>query len=155
MVLGVSTGLEPIFAPVYKRRWRTGSEDVWNETIVMDPLFKEYLDAGKSVEHIVGAYDVTPEEHIKMQATVQKYIDSAVSKTCNLPADFESSTLYDEILSYIHEMKGITFYKAGSRGNEPLEALPIDSLDLDLLRKEGVAVQTESIDTCKSGVCEL
>jgi|TARA_R110000824_G_scaffold8276_5_gene37355 ribonucleoside-diphosphate reductase alpha chain len=155
MVLGVSTGLEPIFAPVYKRRWRTGSEGVWNETIVMDPLFKQYLDAGKSVEHIVGAYDVTPEEHIKMQATVQKYIDSAVSKTCNLPADFESKTLYDEILSYIHEMKGITFYKAGSRGNEPLEALALNTLDLDKLREDGIIEQVESVDSCKSGVCEL
>ena len=35
MVLGVSTGLEPIFAPVYKRRWRTGTDGVWNETTIV------------------------------------------------------------------------------------------------------------------------
>ena len=156
MVLGTSTGIEPIFAPVYKRRWRTGTEGVWNETIVLDPLFKEYLDAGKSVEHIVGAYDVKPEEHIQMQATVQKYIDSAVSKTCNLPSDFKQDELYDELLTYAGDMKGFTFYRAGSRGNEPLEAIPLDSIDLDALRATGdIEVQTESVDTCKSGVCEL
>jgi ribonucleoside-diphosphate reductase alpha chain len=156
MVLGTSTGIEPIFAPVYKRRWRTGTEDVWNETTVLDPLFKEYLDEGKNVKHIVGAYDVKPEEHIQMQATIQKYIDSAVSKTCNLPSNFEQSTLYDELLTYAGDMKGFTFYRAGSRGNEPLEAIPLDSIDLDTLRSSGeIEVQTESVDTCKNGVCEL
>tara|TARA_R100000458_G_scaffold11747_2_gene9532 strand:+ start:2304 stop:4208 length:1905 start_codon:yes stop_codon:yes gene_type:complete len=156
MVLGVSTGLEPIFAPIYKRRWRTGTDGVWNETNVVDPLFKELYLRGRDISHCVGAYDVTPEEHIKVQAVVQSYIDSAISKTCNLPAEFEPSNLYDDLLMYANEMKGFTFYRAGSRGNEPLEAVPIDSLNLDSLIQEGkLEEQTQSIETCIDGVCEL
>jgi ribonucleoside-diphosphate reductase alpha chain len=156
MVLGVSTGLEPIFAPVYKRRWRTGTDGVWNETYVVDPLFKQLYLRGRDVSHCVGAYDVTPEEHIKVQAVVQTYIDSAVSKTCNLPADFAPSNLYDDLLTYANDMKGFTFYRAGSRGNEPLEAVDISTINLDKMITDGtMEEQVEGIDTCVDGVCEL
>jgi len=156
MVLGVSTGIEPIFAPVYKRRWRTGTDGVWNEATVVDPLFKQLYLRGRDVSHCVGAYEVTPEEHIKVQAVVQTYIDSAVSKTCNLPNDFSPSNLYEDVLMYANDMKGLTFYRAGSRGNEPLEALSVSDVDLDPLIKSGeLEQQVESVDTCKSGVCEI
>jgi len=123
---------------------------------VLDPLFDDLLSKNKSVEHIVGAYDVSPEEHIKMQATVQKYIDSAVSKTCNLPADFTPDTLYNELLTFASDIKGFTFYKAGSRGNEPLEALSLKDINLDKLRKDGkIEAQVEFVDSCKNGICEL
>ena len=156
MVLGVSTGIEPIFAPVYKRRWRTGTDDVWNEAIVVDPLFKQLYLRGRDVTHCVGAYDVSPEEHIKMQAVVQTYIDSAVSKTCNLPSDFQPKDLYEDLLMHVGDMKGFTFYRASSRGNEPLEAINYDSIDLDKLIVDGKLEElVQSIDTCKSGVCEI
>jgi len=108
------------------------------------------------VSHACGAYDVTPEEHIKVQAVVQSFIDSAVSKTCNLPATFESKSLYDELLTYANDMKGFTFYRAGSRGNEPLEVIDHSTIDLDKLISSGkVEELAQSIEVCKSGVCEL
>lgn len=157
MVLGVSTGLEPIFSPVYKRRWKTGSEGVWNETIVVDPLYKDLYLRGKDVTHCVGAYEVTPEEHIKVQAVVQSCIDSAVSKTVNLPEDFvPTEALYDDLLTSMHDLKGVTFYRAGSRGDEPLEAVDLATIDLDSLITGGkIKSQVQSVDTCKNGVCEL
>ena len=156
MVLGVSTGIEPIFAPVYKRRWRTGTDGVWNETVVIDPLFKQLHLLGRDVSHCVGAYDVRPEEHIKTQALIQTFIDSAVSKTCNLPADFQSETLFDELLNHASDMKGFTFYRAGSRGNEPLEIIDHSTLDLDRLIQEGnIEELAQSVETCKDGTCEL
>jgi len=156
MVLGVSTGLEPIFAPVYKRRWRTSTDGVWNEAHVIDPLFKDLYLRGRDVSHCVGAYDVSPEEHLKVQTVVQSYIDSAVSKTCNLPKEYKSSSLYEELLGCIGEIKGVTFYRAGSRGNEPLEAVDISTIDLDKLIVDGkLETLSRSIDSCKSGACEL
>ena len=157
MVLGVSTGIEPIFAPVYKRRWRTGTDGVWNESFVVDPLFKELYMAGKFTEHITGAYDVSPEEHIKVQAVIQAYVDSAVSKTCNIPNDYEATEeLKSHLAEYSTEMKGFTFYRAGSRGNEPLEVIDPKTINLDKLIKEGTYEErSDGIDTCKSGVCEL
>jgi len=156
MVLGVSTGLEPIFSPAYKRRWRSGSQGVWNEALVIDPLYKELYLRGRDVSHCVGAYDVTPEEHIKVQSVVQQFIDSAVSKTCNLPANFSPESLYDDLITYASDIKGFTFYRAGSRGNEPLEAIDVSTLDLDDLIKQGKTTYVaEGIDTCKDGMCEL
>lgn len=157
MVVGTSTGIEPIFSPVYKRRWRTGSEGVYNETTFIDPLFKKMYLSGRDVGHIVGAYDVTPEEHLKMQVVIQSKIDSAVSKTCNLPATFEFNKDVSEfMLESVSELKGFTFYRAGSRGNEPLEVVDWKQIDLDKLIKDNEVVYlTESIDTCKDGMCEL
>jgi len=156
MVMGVSTGIEPIFSPVYKRRWKTGTEGVLNEAVVVDPLFKELHLRGRDVSHCVGAYDVPPEDHIKVQAVIQTFIDSAVSKTCNLPTDYSSENLYDELLNYASDIKGCTFYKAGSRGNEPLEAIDVSTIDLDKLIVSGeVEFLAQSVETCKSGVCEV
>ena len=157
MVLGVSTGLEPIFAPVYRRRWRTGTDGVWNETYVVDALFRKLYEGGKDVTHCCGAYDVSPEEHIKVQSVVQSHIDSAVSKTCNLPTEFKATQeVKDNLAAYANEIKGFTFYRAGSRGNEPLQAVDISTIDLDTLLEEGtLESRSDGVDTCKDGVCEL
>ena len=126
MVLGVSTGVEPIFAPIYKRRYREGN--IWKEQLVGDPLFKEYFFDDKDINHFVGAYDVTPVEHIRVQASLQKYIDSAISKTCNLPKEATYDELKDVIFDYAPYVKGFTIYRAGSKGEEPLEAISIQGL---------------------------
>jgi len=156
MVLGVSTGLEPIFSPMYTRKWKTSTPGVYNENVVIDPLFKEMYLRGRDLSHCVGAYDVAPEEHMKVQSVVQACIDSAVSKTCNLPADFKSETLYEDLLAYAHDLKGVTFYRAGSRGNEPLTVLDHRTVNVDKLIQEGQLEElSSSIETCVDGVCEL
>lgn len=158
MVLGTSTGIEPIFAPLYKRRWRDTTLGVWKEATVIDPLFKDYYLRNRDLEPFVGAYDVTPEGHIKMQAVIQQFVDSAVSKTCNLPSDFEvTENVVQTILDHMSDVKGFTFYKAGSRGNEPLEVIRYQDVDLHELVTgvKKVEESVESVDSCKSGVCEL
>lgn len=134
MLWGVSSGVEPIFAPLYIRRYRDAN--VWKETTVIDPLLKEYIDEGKifelspytgsvKLDVFAGAYDITPEEHMAVQATWQQYIDSAISKTINLPKEATPESLSDKALEYAEYVKGLTIYRAGSRGNEPLEAIPL------------------------------
>ena len=123
MLLGVSSGIEPIFSAMYNRRYRQGN--IWKEQLVVDPLFKEYYLDGKNLDAFVGAYDVDPEDHMKVQATIQHYIDSCISKTINLPADFESKNMIDQALEFAPYLKGMTIYKAGSKGNEPLQAIPL------------------------------
>jgi ribonucleotide reductase alpha subunit len=93
---------------------------------------------------------------MKVQSVVQAHIDSAVSKTCNLPSDFKSSVLYEDLLSYAHDLKGVTFYRAGSRGNEPLAVLDHRTINVDKLIQEGELEElSSSIDTCVDGVCEI
>ena len=126
MIHSVSTGIEPIFAPLYLRRWREGN--AWNETVVLDPLFKEALENKKDTSHIIGAYDITPEQHMAVQATIQRYIDNAISKTINLPKDANYKEIAEIGLKFIPYLKGLTVYRAGSKGSkdapEPLQAIP-------------------------------
>ena len=124
MLMGTSSGIEPIFAAMYFRRWRTAN-DVWKTRVVVDPLFKEYLNSGRDVRVFVGAYDINPEDHIKVQATIQRFIDSCISKTINIPSTMEYNDIAKVALDYAPYMKGLTVYRAGSKGNEPLEAIPL------------------------------
>lgn len=153
MVLGVSSGVEPIFAPVYKRRYREGN--IIKEDYVADSLFAEYYASGKDMNHFCGAYDVSVEEHLAVQATIQKYIDSAISKTTNLPNDYPVEKLSDVILEQASYVKGFTIYRAGSKGQEPLE--PIDISDVSKLETamEKAGVSVKSIEACRGGICEI
>ena len=123
MMMEISTGIEPIFAWAYKRRYRQAN--VWKEQVIVDPLFKQFYKENKDLSVFAGAYDITPEEHLKVQAEIQKYIDNSISKTINLPEGSKWEELSDTLLHYIPYLKGMTVYKANSRGMEPLEAIPL------------------------------
>lgn len=160
MVLGVSTGIEPIFSPIYERSYRQGS--IWKTQLVTDPLFKKYFDSNdKRMSLCVGAYDVTPEEHIKMQASIQKYIDMNLSKTCNLPENITYSDIEESLYNYASSVKGFTIYRSGSRGKEPLKAVSIEGLsreEIDMILNKsvdyGVEESSPSMCSITKGTCE-
>ena len=133
MLHGVSSGIEPIFAAMYNRRYRTNN--IWKEQLVVDPLFQEFYEKGVPLDNFVGAYDVAPDDHIKVQATIQKYIDSCISKTINLPSTAKADDFSQAALDYAPYLKGLTVYRAGSKGNEPLEAIPLTQTNVDKYMK--------------------
>jgi ribonucleoside-diphosphate reductase alpha chain len=119
-----SSGIEPIFALSYKRKSKSMSKEEFN---VEHPLVKEYrkvLDIKASIDPItkslpsyfVTAHDVNPGMRVKMQATIQKHIDTAISSTINLPKSAtpeEVANIYR--LAWKLGCKGITVYREGSR----------------------------------------
>jgi ribonucleoside-diphosphate reductase alpha chain len=149
MVHGVSSGIEPIFAAMYMRRYRVAN--TWAEEVVLDPLFKEYIESGKPLDLFVGAYDVAPEEHIKVQATIQKYIDNAISKTINLPATAEWKDIATVALKYAPYLKGLTVYRAGSKGMEPLQAIPLTQENIEKYAKPTAPAEAASAEVCRIG----
>ena len=152
MVHNVSTGIEPIFAPMYNRRYREGN--TWKSTLVLDPLFKDELMKGNSGRHVVGAYDITPEQHMSVQACIQKYIDNAISKTINLPSDADHEQVSRMALKYAPYLKGMTVYRAGSKGLEPLEALPLTDENIAMAKELIAAEQVEisvGVEACTIG----
>lgn len=152
MVHGVSSGIEPIFAAMYRRRFRVAN--TWAEEIVLDPLFKEYLEAGKDTSLFVGAYDVTPEEHLKVQATIQRYIDNAISKTINLPETADWKDISNTALQYAPYLKGLTVYRAGSKGMEPLQAIPLTPENVEKYAKPVASTAAAAImsgESCRIG----
>ena len=108
-----SSGLEPVYEFEYKQTWRGGQD------VVYHPLYKEWKakhpDAPKPA-YFVGANDLTPLEHVKVQAIAQDYIDSSISKTVNAPNAHsieDVKSLYS--LAYDMGLKGITYMRDGSR----------------------------------------
>lgn len=151
MVAGTSSGIEPIFAPMYVRKYRTGS--VLSEETVVDKMFGQAVKDG-AWNHIVGAYDVTPEEHMAVQAAVQDYVDQAISKTINVPKDFTHEELMELILNYSDRLKGLTIYKEGSRENEPLSAIPTTKKNVE---KFAMVEELQGVvnEGCSQGSCEV
>lgn len=156
MVQGVTSGIEPMFSPIYIRRRFVNGEIVGDRyhqsTLVISKDFTDHIGIAE------GAYDVTPEGHFKVQALVQKYMDNAVSKTINLPKAYDEENLSDLWLDYLPQVKGSTFYREGSRANEPLEYVPTkDALEVlqnwkgDVENEDG----TTSIDACITGLCDI
>jgi ribonucleoside-diphosphate reductase alpha chain len=160
MVSGVSTGIEPLFAPVYYRNYYKAKADATRELqkeLVVTPEFEKF---GNLAE---GAYDISPSDHFEVQRIIQHHVDNAVSKTINLPKDYPVSELAEVWLSYLPVIKGSTFYREGSRANEPLEAVRIgDAARLVQSYKSTSGTEAvvefnpedQAMFDCVDGVCE-
>lgn len=102
ILAGASSGIEPIFSKEYIRTDATGTHKV------VHPAFKD----GTDEDYLVTAHDISFEEHIAVQAAIQKYMDSAVSKTINMSAcatPIEIGQAY--MLAWKSGCKGITVFK--------------------------------------------
>ena len=114
-MLGTSTGIEPYYAFKFFRQSRLGFHEVFI------PLAAKYKHNGSLPNFFVSAMDLAPLEHIKVQATVQKWTDSSISKTANAPANFsieQTSELYEQ--AYELGCKGVTIYRDNSRDEQVL-----------------------------------
>jgi ribonucleoside-diphosphate reductase alpha chain len=121
LIAGVSSGIEPIFSPVHKRKYNVGIKDdkpVMKERLEVDRLFLQYIKEDKDTSHFVGAYDITPEEHMMVQATCQKYVDNSISKTINMRKDYPKEKLSELLLEHLPHIKGTTLYREGCKGME-------------------------------------
>ncbi len=146
MLHGVSSGIEPIFAAMYNRRYR--HNNIWKSQLVVDPLFEEWFNSNKNLDNFVGAYDVLPEDHIRVQATIQKYMDSCISKTINLPATSTPEQFSQAALDYAPYLKGLTVYRAGSKGNEPLEAIPLSEENIAIYMRQDKESSVQTGEAC-------
>jgi ribonucleoside-diphosphate reductase alpha chain len=118
-MVGTSTGIEPFFAFEYYRQSRLGFDKQYV------PIAKEWMDAHPNEElpdYFVTAMDLSAEDHIRVQAAIQRWVDSSISKTANCPSDFtieETKKLYE--LAFELGCKGVTIYRDGSRDTQVLQ----------------------------------
>ena len=119
IVARVTSGVEPIFATSYKRRVKenTGYGKTFKEYKVYHPVIKKLYGTDENLpEHVVTAHKIDPYFRVKMQGTIQKYIDSSISSTVNLPNEITVDTIADIYMTaYKAGLKGITVYREGSR----------------------------------------
>ncbi|GBE00853.1 ribonucleoside-diphosphate reductase NrdZ [bacterium BMS3Abin08] len=141
IIAGCSSGIEPLFAVSFVRTVLEGTKllevNPYFESVAREhgfftrELMERISEAGSilDIEEIPGdikeffvtAHDITPEDHIRMQAAFQKHVDNAVSKTVNFP---HSATPEDVkkvyLLAYRLGCKGVTVYRDGSREEQVL-----------------------------------
>ncbi len=137
--IGVSGGVEPIFALYYTRRTESFKKNEFYK--VFHSSVQAYIDKMALNEDVLEANDIAevlpdyflrtahnvePEKRVDIQGVIQKYIDHSISSTINLPEDVQPEVISDIYLkAWKNNLKGVTIYRDGSR-------FPILSTESDL-----------------------
>lgn len=118
-MVNTSTGIEPFFSWTYYRKSRLGLHE--EQVPLVQEWYREHPGANGLPGHFVTAMDLTPEEHVRVQAAIQRWVDSSISKTCNLPSDYSVEQV-SELYQLMYELgcKGGTIYRDGSRDEQVL-----------------------------------
>ncbi len=112
-MVGTSTGIEPFFLWEYERKSRLGSHI--ERTKVYEEWREEHPDEPLP-DYFVTAMELTPLEHIRVVAAIQRWVDAAISKTSNVPNHYteeQTGELFEQM--YRLGCKGGTIYRDGSR----------------------------------------
>jgi ribonucleoside-diphosphate reductase alpha chain len=173
IIAGCSSGIEPLFAISFVRNVLSGTKlfevtPHFEETARARGFYSKELIAEiaqfGSLRNVRGipadvkrifltAFDVTPREHVQIQAAFQKYTDNSVSKTINLPAD---ATVDDVrkiyLLAYKLRCKGITIYRYGSKKDQVL-SFGYEKPDSEA--SGPVFADSEYSGGCATGVCSF
>ncbi|ACI20593.1 MULTISPECIES: vitamin B12-dependent ribonucleotide reductase [Thermodesulfovibrio] len=156
IIAGCSSGIEPLFALCFARNVMDGTR-----LVEVNPYFKKEMEkigiwsdslADKIAETgsiqgikeipeeikkiFVTAHEVSPSEHIRMQAAFQQYVDNAVSKTVNLPNQATEEDVREVyLLAYRLGCKGVTVYRDGSRHGQVIQKGKTESPALQISLK--------------------
>ena len=159
ILAGTTSGVEPIYAVAYKRRYLADGTK-WKHQFMVDGTAEALISRGIKPEDIESAVDLAadPERRIKFQFELQKYVDHAISSTLNLPAwgtelNNESKVKEFEAIvrKYAHGLRGLTVYPDGSRGGQPITSVAYEEAN----SKRGVIFEDNSDEQCLSGVCSI
>lgn len=117
-MVATSTGVEPYFSWSYFRKSRLG---VHEEKVAVAQEWEAANPGRPLPDYFVNAMELSPKEHVDVQAALQRWIDSAISKTANLPHDYTVEQTR-ELYEYMYKMgcKGGTTYRDGSRDEQVL-----------------------------------
>lgn len=177
-------GCEPVFALAYNRNVYQAAGDEGKMTLTyVSPSFQKALDvldlseddkkniidqviqkgSCQDIESLpsdlkntfVVSSDVTPEEHIYMQAALQAFVDNSISKTCNFPSNAKPEDVEKVyMLGWKLRCKGLTVYVSGSREEEVLETKekrsseedPVDGVSLEMSEEKDVDIENAEQD---------
>mgnify|MGYP003109952092 FL=1 len=166
IVGGTSSGIEPLYAVAYKRRYLKGNKR-WHYQYVIDSTAQEMVELyDVKPDSIESALDLAEdyERRIKFQYDVQKYVDMSISSTINLPKWGTKLNNPDTVkpfaktlAKYAHGLRGFTCYPDGARGGQPLTQCSYSEA-IDKLGEE-FEESIETHDICEisghGGVCNV
>lgn len=160
ILAATTTGIEPLYAVAYKRRYlKNGTQ--WHYEYVVDATARHLVDStgvdpDKIETSIDLAYDY--ERRLRFQADVQDYVDMSISSTLNLPSwgtEYNNESLVPAVAAtlarYAPRLRGFTCYPDGSRGGQPLTSVPYK----EAITQEGIVFEENDVCsiTGKGGVC--
>jgi len=163
ILAGTSTGVEPIFAVAYKRRYLKNKR--WHYQYVVDSAAQEMIDIYNiNPDKIESALDLSLdyERRLSFQANIQEYVDMSISSTINLPQWGSENNNEDLIepfavtlAKYAHRLRGFTCFPDGCRGGQPLTPVPYEEAKKKLGEEFEDNIQTH--DVCEisnsGGIC--
>ncbi len=150
IMAATTTGIEPLFAVAYKRRYLQGG--TWKYENVVDAtadfMIQKYDLKPENIETATDlANDV--ERRIKFQYDVQRYVDQSISSTINLPEWGSELNNEDKVIPFAHMLakyatglRGFTCYPNAARGGQPLTSIPYE----DAVKSKGVVF--DEVDVC-------
>lgn len=164
IMAGTTTGIEPLFAVAYKRRYLKDGKE-WHYQYVIDGTAKILIDQyGIDPYKIETALSLANnfEKRIKFQADIQDYVDMSISSTINLPKwgtelnnEFKVEEFAKILAKYSPRLRGFTCYPDGARGGQPLTLVDY----YEALKHEGNEFKEEYHDICeignKGGTCGI
>lgn len=160
ILAGTTTGIEPVFAVAYKRRYlKNGTQ--WHYQYVVDSAAKDLIERyGVDPSKIESAIDLAKdyERRLKFQADTQDYVDQSISSTINMPSwgsELNNEDKIDDfaltLSKYAPRLRGFTVYPDGARGGQPLVSVDYD----EAVKQQGVEYLEH--DVCviggKGGTC--
>lgn len=162
ILASTTTGIEPLYAVAFKRRYLEGSNR-WKYQFVVDATADRIIcELGCSPESIDTALKLSDdyEKRIAFQADIQDYVDMAISSTINLPAWGSRGNNLGRVgefaatlAKYAPRLRGFTCYPDGSRGGQPLTEVPYEEA------KAHRGVIFDEVDSCeisgKGGSCGI
>lgn len=166
-MLSLGTGLEPYYGFTYYRSGRLG-QFIEVKTPISQRYFDQHPEATSLPDYYVSATELSPLEHVRVQGVIQRWTDSAISKTCNAPRDFtveDNKELYME--AWKAGCKGVTVYVDGSRDTQVLNLTAEEnSIEDETSRKKGIdqtsynaddldILSTEEIEVTPTNACSI
>ena len=177
---GTPSGIQPLYAPFYRRRVRYSNSDAElqrileqgnyesvepavnepNTTVVsyicrdimVDRVSERLGSYEKAVELIESQFDLQVSDFLKVQALVQReFADNAVSITINVdPEEVSAQQLRELLMLYLPELKGVTIFPEMSRPQSPLERISRDEYE-----NASVQISGNYEEDCASGACPV
>ena len=160
ILAGTTTGIEPLFAVAYKRRYLVGG-DQWKYEYVVDATAEDLIqNHGLDPDKIETSMSLVDdfERRLSFQADVQDYVDMAISSTINIPSwgteknnEGRVNEFATILAKYAPRLRGFTVYPDGARGGQPLTVCSYT----EAKSNEGVQFEENSEAVCAGGVCGI
>lgn len=160
IIAETTSGIEPVFATAFKRRYLDGN--TWKAQYVIDATAKRLIESGIDPNAIEDAYALSEDAERRMgfQAWMQNFVDQGISSTINLPTWGTSGNnqlgvqkFGETMLAYLPSLRGITAYPNGARGGQPLVKVPYKEAAGRIGREFVEETEYGNENGCKGGVC--